>query len=80
MEPTGSNVDSENGKVERPNGIFGAMARCLLYSAGLNAFLWSAALVHAVYLKNRLQNNALCHTLHQAWTGEKTLLAHLCTS
>jgi predicted nucleic-acid-binding Zn-ribbon protein len=36
MEPTDSEVESQNGKVEQPNGTFGAMVRCLLYSAGVS--------------------------------------------
>jgi hypothetical protein len=48
FEPTGSDATSENGKVERTNGTFGATVRCLLYSAGLHPRFWSAALVHAV--------------------------------
>jgi hypothetical protein len=59
VEPTGSDAASENDKVERPNGAFGKMVRCLLYSDGLSAKLWYAALVHAVYLKNRLYHKAL---------------------
>jgi hypothetical protein len=55
------------------------MVRCLLYSAGLHPHFWSAALVHAVYLKNRLYHKALCMTPHEAWTGEKPSLAHLRT-
>jgi hypothetical protein len=31
IEPTGSDAASKNSKVERPNGTFGAMVRCLLY-------------------------------------------------
>jgi hypothetical protein len=53
------------------------MVRCLLYSAGLLPRFWSAALVHAVYLKNRLYHKALCTTPHEAWTGYKPCLAHL---
>jgi hypothetical protein len=79
FEPTGSYAASENGKVERANGTFGAMVRCLLYSAGLHPRFWSAALVHAFYLKNRLYHKALCMTPHEAWTGDKPSLAHLCT-
>jgi hypothetical protein len=79
MEPTGSNAASENGKVDRPNGTFDAMVRCLLYSAGLSELFWSSALVHAVYLKNRLYHKALCQTPHEAWAGEKPPLAHLLT-
>jgi hypothetical protein len=54
IEPTRSDADSENGKVERPNGTFGAIVPCLLCSASLSARFWSDALVHAIYLKNRL--------------------------
>jgi hypothetical protein len=49
----------------------------MLYSAGLSAILWYAALVHAVYLKNRLCHKALCMTPHEAWTGVKPALVHL---
>jgi hypothetical protein len=73
MEPTGSNVASENGKVERPNGTFGAMVRWLLYIDGLRAIFLYAALVHAVYFKNHLYNKALHHTLHEALPGENTV-------
>jgi hypothetical protein len=79
FEPTGSDAASENGKVEWANGTFGAMVRCLLYSAGLHPHFWSAALVHSVYLKNHLYHKALCMTPHEAWTGEKPSLAHLRT-
>jgi hypothetical protein len=79
FEPTGSDATSDNGKVERANGTFGAMVRCLLYSTGLHPRFWSAVLVHAVYLKNRLYRKAFCMTPHEAWTGEKTFLAHLRT-
>jgi hypothetical protein len=43
FEQTGSDAASENGKVERANGTFGAMVRCLLYSAGLHPRFWSVA-------------------------------------
>jgi hypothetical protein len=79
MEPTGSDAASKNGKVERPNGTFGAMVRFLLYSDGLSAIFWSTDLAHAVYLKNRLYHNALHHTPHEAWTGENPPLDHLRT-
>jgi hypothetical protein len=79
FEPTGSDAASENGKVERANGTFGAMVHCLIYSAGLHPQFWSAALVHAVYLKNHLYHKALCMTPHEAWAGETPSLAHLRT-
>jgi hypothetical protein len=55
------------------------MIRCLLYSTGLHPRFWSAALVHAVYLKNHLYHKALCTTPHEAWTGDKPCLSHLRT-
>jgi hypothetical protein len=79
IEPTGSNAASKNSKIERPNGTFGVMVRCLLYSTGLSAIFWSAILVHAVYLKNLTYHKALCMTLHKAWTDVKPALAHLHT-
>jgi hypothetical protein len=36
IEPTGSDLERQNSKVERLNGTFGFMARCILYSAGLS--------------------------------------------
>jgi hypothetical protein len=59
MEPTGSDSPHQNGKVEQLNGTFGVMVRSLLYNAGLPPKYWSAALVHAVHLKNRLWHSAL---------------------
>jgi hypothetical protein len=79
FEPTGFDAASENGKVKWANGTFGAMVRCLLYSAGLHTHFWSAALVHAVYLKNLHYHKTLCITPHEAWKGEKPSLAHLRT-
>jgi hypothetical protein len=70
MEPTGSEAAFDNGKVERPNDTFSVMVRCLLCCVGLSEIFWSAAFVHAVYLKNCLYHKALHHTPHEAWTGE----------
>jgi hypothetical protein len=78
MEPTGSDAASDDGKVDRPNGTFVAMVRCLLCSACLSAIFWYASLLHAVYFKDSMYHKALCQTPHEAWTGGKTPLAHLC--
>ena len=77
LEPTGADSPHQNGKAERLNGTFGAMVRSLLYSSGLPPKYWSAALVHAVHLKNRLWHSALNHTPYEAWTGTKPDLSHL---
>ena len=77
MEPTGSDSPHQNGKVERLNGTFGVMVRSLLYSAGLPPAYWSAALVHAVYLKNRLWHSSLQCTPFESWNGSPPDLSHL---
>ena len=77
MEPTGSDSPHQNGKVERLNGTFGVMVRSLLYSSGLPPKYWSAALVHAVHLKNRLWHSALACTPFELWNGHKPDLSHL---
>jgi hypothetical protein len=78
IEPTGSDSANQNGKVERLNGTFGVMVRALLYSAGLRVVsFWSRALLHAVYLKNRLYHRAIHCTSYQAWTGNLPNLTSL---
>ena len=77
IEPTGSDSANQNGKVERLNGTYGVMVRALLYSAGLHPSFWSVALLHAVYLKNRLYHRSLHSTPIFAWTGVLPDLAHL---
>jgi hypothetical protein len=79
IEPTGFDSAWHNGKVEYLNGTFGLMVRCLLYSSGLWAKLWSPALIHAVYLKNRLYHKAIGMTPYKGWTGINPKLDHLRT-
>jgi hypothetical protein len=79
IEPTGSDSAWQNCKVERLNGTFGVMVRCLLYSAGLSAKFWSAALIHTVYLKNRLYHKEIGQTPYEGWTGINPELDHLRT-
>jgi hypothetical protein len=50
-----------------------------MYIAGLSAKLWSASLVHAVYLKNCLFHQTLHKTPYEEWTGVKRHLGHLNT-
>jgi hypothetical protein len=52
VEPTGADSPSQNGAVEIYNGKLAVCARTLLYSSGLPAKYWSAALLHLVYLHN----------------------------
>jgi hypothetical protein len=51
--------------------------RTLLYGSGLPAKFWSAALVHAAYLHNRLVNSAINKTPYEAWCGRKPDVTNL---
>jgi hypothetical protein len=77
IKPTGSDSAWQNGKVKRLNGTFGVMVICILYSAGLSAKFWSAALIHTVYLENRLYHKSIGMTPYEGWTGIKSKLDHL---
>ncbi len=54
VEPTGADSPSQNGAVEIYNAKLAVRTRTLLFGSGLPAKYWSSALVHAVYLHNRL--------------------------
>ncbi len=77
LQPTASDASFQNGMAERPNRTYGDMMRSLLYGARLGPEYWSWALLHAVYLKNRLHHRATGTTPYQAYTGRKPNLQHL---
>ena len=77
LEETGADASSQNGMTERPNRTFGNMMRCLLKSAELGPEFWSYALLHSVYLKNRLYHSAIKSTPYQKMTGVKPNLSNL---
>ena len=53
------------------------MMRCLLHSSGLGPEYWSYALIHAVYIKNRLPHTLLNKTPFEALTGSKPDVTNL---
>lgn len=53
------------------------MVRSLSFSTGISARFWSAALVHAVYLKGKLWHSAIEKTPYETWTGFKPDHSHL---
>ncbi len=69
IEPTGADSPSQNGAVEIYNPKLVVHTQTLLFGSGLPAKYWSSALVHLVYLHNRLVHNVtpakprLRHTL-----------------
>jgi dUTP pyrophosphatase len=77
LEPTAGGAPSQNGLAERPNQTMGNMVRCLLHSADLGPEYWSFALLHTVYLKNRLPYSATNDTPYRIYTGHKPSAKHL---
>lgn len=71
LQPTASDASFQNGMAERPNRTLGDMMRSLLYGANLGPQYWSWALLHSVYLKNRLPHMSTGTTPYEAYTGIK---------
>lgn len=69
LEPMASDASFQNGLAECPNCTLGDMMRTLLHSAGLGPQYWSWALIHAVYLKNRLPHPTTNVTPYEVYTG-----------
>ena len=79
LEPTGADSPSQNGAVEIYNGKLGIRTRTLLYGSGLPAKYWSAALIHAVYLHNRLVHSVTLCTPFESYYSMKPDLQYLKT-
>jgi len=77
LEPTGADSPSQNGAVEIYNDKFAVRTRTLLYGSGLPAKFWSAALLHSVYLHNRLIHSETRITPLEGYFGVKPDLSHL---
>jgi hypothetical protein len=77
VEPTDADSPSQNGGGERFNQMLGTMTRALLYGASLPAEYRSYALVHSVYLLNRLVHSPTKRTPYEALSGSKPNLSHL---
>jgi len=77
LEPTAPDASFQNGVAERPNRSLADIMRSLLQGAQLGPEYWSWALLHAVYLKNRLIHRALGKTPFEAYTGHQPNLRHL---
>ncbi len=71
VEPTGADSPSQNGGIEIYNNTLAVKVRTLLYGSGLPAKFWSAALLHAVYLHNRLVHSMTNKTPFKGWHGHK---------
>ena len=71
IEPTAPNAPFQNGMAERPNRTLAKMVTRLLRNAGLGPEFWSFALLHAVYLKNRLPHRATNQVPLTQYTGKR---------
>ncbi len=79
IEPTGADSPSQNGGAEIYNNTLAVKVQTLLYDSGLSAKFWSAALLHAVYLHNRLVHSTTSKTPYKGWYGKKPDVTHLKT-
>jgi hypothetical protein len=77
LEPTGSDSPPQNGAVEIYNGKLAVRTCSLLYISGLPAKYWSSALLHSVYLHNRLVHTTTKITPFEAYYGLRPDLSHL---
>ncbi len=80
VEPTGADSPSQNGGTEIYNNTLAVKVRTLLYGSGLPAEFWSAALLHTVYLHNRLVHSSMTNrTPFEGWHGHKPDVTRLKT-
>ncbi len=79
VETTGADNSSQNGLVERPHRTLANMVRATLSDTGLPDKFWSDALVHAVFIKNRLPHAAFKYlsTPYTELTGTRPNLQQL---
>ncbi len=77
IEPTGADSPSQNGAAEIYNDKFAVRTPTLLYGSSLPAKYWSAALLHSVYLHNRLVHNETRVTPFESYYGQKPDLSSL---
>ena len=79
LELTGADASAQNAIAESPNRYLGNMMRCLLHTADLGPEYWSFALLHAVYIKNRIPHTAIKCTPYEVITGSQPDLTNLRT-
>lgn len=77
LEPTAADASFQNGVAERPNCSLADIMRALLHTADMGPEYWSWAILHALYLKNRLPHRAMGMSPYQAYTGKKPNLKHV---
>ena len=74
---TGADSSQSNGICERPHQDLARMMRTMLHGAGFGPEYWSFAIIHAVYLMNRLPHSAIKSTPFEKLFNKKPSLRHL---
>ena len=74
---TGAASSESNGICERPHQDLARMMRIMLHGAGFGTEYWSFAIIHAVYLMNRLPHSAIKCTPYEKLFNKKPKLRHL---
>ena len=79
LETTGADNSAQNAIAERPHQTLANMVRAGLENSGLHVRFWSDAILHAVYVKNRLPHTAFQNkmTPYERLTGTKPDLSKL---
>ena len=77
LEPTAANSSFQNSKAERPHRTLGNMIRSMLKAADLDYSFWPDAIIHAVYLRNRLPHTTLGMSPYERMIQKKPNLSHL---
>lgn len=68
----------QNGVVERRNRTVVEMARSYLKQMEMPSEMWGEAIIHSVYVLNRLPTRALSgKTPYEAWMGNKPDIGHI---
>jgi Integrase core domain/GAG-pre-integrase domain len=71
IETTAPYSPSQHGTAERFNRTLLELARAMLIAKGLPAFLWTEAVAHAAYIRDRSPTKALDkETPYETWTGK----------
>jgi transposase InsO family protein len=77
IETTAPYSHEQHGVAERFNRTLLELARAMLIEKDLPAFLWSEAVAHAAYIRNRSPTRALVNrTPLEAWSGRKPDVSH----
>jgi hypothetical protein len=71
MDPTAPKSSFQNGISERPNRTLAKMVQSLLHGAGLGPEYWSFALLHGVFIKNRIRHSTTNQVPYTMYTGVK---------